>query len=407
MSAARPVDGLRRRSDQPPAPSDPPADGVLLAQVRRRLAHVDGVVDRGVVRAVLRDVGLVGSDGDEALVRMLGAEVSGAGPLQVLLDDPEVTDVLVNGCTGVWVDRGAGLAQVPVELGGVDAVRGLAVRLAAACGRRLDDASPTVDGRLPDGTRLHAVLPPVAPDGPLLSLRVPRRRRPDFEDLVVSGGVPTDLAPALRALVRGRANVLVSGATGTGKTTLLAALLSLVPPSERIVCIEEAQELTPDHPHVVHLVGRPPNVEGTGGVELTALVRQALRMRPDRVVLGEFRGAEVRDVLAALNTGHDGGWSTLHANAVGDVPARLEALGALAGMSPEAVRTQATSAVDAVVHLRRAGARRYVAQLGVVCGAGAGLVVRPVLEHEDDGATRIGPDWPAFARRWGLGAVGP
>lgn len=200
--------------------------------------------------------------------------------------------------------------------------------------------------------------------------------------------------------------MLVTGATGTGKTTLLAALLSLVPADERIVCIEEAAELQPDHPHVVRLVARRPNVEGAGEIDLAALVRHALRMRPDRVVLGECRGADVREVLTALNTGHDGGCATLHANAVADVPARLEALGALAGMTPRAVAAQAASALDVVVHLRRSRGRRYVAEVGTVTGGSDGLVVEPVLECGPDGRAVRGPAWPAAARRWGVDPAG-
>ena len=193
------------------------------------------------------------------------------------------------------------------------------------------------------------------------------------------------------------------GCTGTGKTTLLSTLLSLVPATERIVCIEEAGELTPDHPHVVRLVTRRRNVEGAGEVDLADLVRHALRMRPDRIVLGECRGAEVREVLTALNTGHEGGCATLHANTVQDVPARLEALAALAGMSRDAVAAQAASAVHAVVHLRRDAGLRYVAQIGVVRRASDGsLVVEAAVERADDGGLRPGTGWGALSRRWGL-----
>ncbi|MBC7292328.1 MAG: Flp pilus assembly complex ATPase component TadA, partial [Actinotalea sp.] len=284
-------------------------------------------------------------------------------------------------------------------------VRALGVRLAAAGGQRLDDAAPVVDARLPDGTRLHAVLPPIADPDTLLSLRVHRPRGLSFDELVRLGSVAPVLEPVLRALVAGRANVLVSGATGTGKTTLLSALLSLVPADERIVCIEEAAELRPEHPHVVRLVARRPNVEGAGEVDLASLVRHALRMRPDRVVLGECRGADVREVLSALNTGHDGGCATLHANAVGDVPARLEALGALAGMTPRAVAAQAASALDAVVHLRRAQGLRYVAEVAAVSGGPGGLLVDRVLACGPAGELEVGATWPVVARRWGVSPV--
>ena len=289
-----------------------------------------------------------------------------------------------------------------MDLGGADDVRALAVRLAAAGGQRLDDASPAVDARLPDGTRLHAVLPPVAGTCTLISLRVVRSRAFTVEQLVAGGTVAPALVPVVRALVATRANLLISGATGSGKTTLLAALLSLVPHDERLVVVEEAGELAPAHPHVVRLLARHANVDGAGRVDLADLVRHALRMRPDRIVLGECRGAEVREVLAALNTGHDGGCATVHANAAADVPARLEALAALAGMSREAVAAQASSAFDAVLHLRRAD-HRYLAEVGVVRRGAAGeLEVACALRVDPSGVTAPGPAWPALADRLGL-----
>ncbi len=335
-----------------------------------------------------------------ALAARVGRGSPDAGPLQVLLDEPGVSDVLVNGPGSVWVDRGAGLERCEIDVGERGDVRALAVRLAAVGGQRLDDASPVVDARLPDGTRLHAVLPPLAVDGPVISLRVLRRAAFPLPALVRCGSVAPVVAAVLTGLVLRRANVLVSGATGTGKTTLLGGLLALVPHDERIVCLEESGELDPDHPHVVRLVARRANVEGAGEVDLTRLVREALRMRPDRIVLGECRGAEVREVLTALSTGHEGSWATLHAQAAEEVPARLTALAALAGMSPQTVAAQAAGAVDAVVHLRRDGGRRRVAQLGEVLREGAGLVVREVLAVDPEGRARYGERWPAFAHRW-------
>lgn len=385
--------------------ADPPprVPAELLTRVRRHAAAHGDLPDAAALAAMVRDLG--GVLGQEDLTTLGGrvrAEVAGAGPLQPLLDGPGVSDVLVNGPGSVWVDRGHGLEPVDVDLGDAPAVRALAVRLAAAGGQRLDDAAPVADARLPDGTRLHAVLQPVAADGPLICLRVLRRRAFTLGELVGTGSVAPAVEPVLRALVARRANLLVSGATGTGKTTLLSTLLSLVPASERIVCIEEAGELAPDHPHVVRLVARRPNVEGAGEVDLTALVRHALRMRPDRIVLGECRGAEVRDVLTALNTGHEGGCATVHANTVEDVPARLEALAALAGMTRDAVAAQAASALHAVVHLRRDASLRYVAQVGAVARDDrGGLEVVPAMEAGPDGAVRLGPAWPAFAQRWG------
>lgn len=376
----------------------------LAVSVRRRLAEEGGPVTAERVAAALRDSGRVlGSAAFAEVEPAVRAEILGAGPLQPLLDDPEVTDVLVNGPREVWTERAGRLVRVPVDLGDPARVRELAVRLAAAGGQRLDDARPAADARLPDGTRLHAVLPPVADGCALLSLRVVRHRAFTLGELVGTGTLVPQVADVLRRLVRARANLLVSGATGTGKTTLLSTLLSCADPGERIVCVEEAGELAPRHPHVVRLLARRPNVEGAGGVDLADLVRESLRMRPDRVVLGECRGAEVREVLGALNTGHDGGCTTVHANAAEDVPARLEALGALAGLPRAALATQAASAIHAVVHLRRDAGRRRVSEVAVVerSAGGTGLVVRPALTITTEGRVTAGPGWPALAARAG------
>lgn len=340
----------------------------LVAEVRARIAASGGPPTPEVVTAAVREAGAaLGSRALAELVTAVRAELTGAGPLQPLVEDPAVTDVLVNGPRDVWVERAGVLQRVDIDLGTADDVRALAVRLAAAGGERLDDASPAVDARLPDGTRLHAVLPPVSGDGAVLSLRVLRAGGFALDELVARGSVAPAVEPVLRALVASRANLLIAGGTGTGKTTLLASLLGLVPPDQRIVCLEEARELAPDHPHVVHLVARRANVEGAGEVGLAELVRHALRMRPDRLVLGECRGAEVRDVLTALNTGHDGGCATVHANRAHDVPARLAALAGLAGMTPDAVAAQAASAFDAVLHLRRGrDGVRFLAEVAVV-----------------------------------------
>jgi len=377
----------------------------LVATVRHRLAAEGGPVTGARVSAALRDSGRVlGSAALAELDGVVRAEILGAGPLQALLDDPQVTDVLVNGPRDVWVERGGSLRQVDVDLGDAARVRGLAVRLAAAAGQRLDDARPAADARLPDGTRLHAVLPPVADGCTLLSLRVLRHRAFTLDDLVRDGTVPAGADGVLRALVASRSNLLVSGATGTGKTTLLSTLLSLADPGERIVLVEEAGELAPRHPHVVRLLARRPNVEGAGGIDLGDLVRESLRMRPDRVVLGECRGAEVRDVLSALNTGHDGGCTTVHANAATDVPARLEALGALAGLPREALAAQAASAIHAVLHLGRDRGRRRLTEIATVGRdqARGSLVVRTALAAAPDGRVVVGPGWAELAARLGV-----
>ncbi len=384
-------------------PGDPAAS-VLVEAVRARLAARATPPTDDDVRAVARECGAVlGSTALAEVTRSVRAEILGAGPLQRLLEDPDVTDVLVNGPREVWLDRGRGLERTSVDLGTPSTVRALAVRLAAAGGQRLDDASPLVDARLPDGTRLHAVLPPVGGSCALLSLRVVRTRALRLSDWVDGGAFAAEVGALLDGLVRARANLLVTGATGSGKTTLLSTLLSSVPTDERVVCIEESGELAPDHPHVVRLVVRRANVEGAGEVGLSDLVRHAMRMRPDRLVLGECRGAEVTDVLAALNTGHDGGCATLHVNRPSDVPARLTALAALAGMDRHAVAAQAASALDAVLHLRREGARRVLTEIAVVGRTVDGeLSVVPALSSDGRGQLVRGPGWRELVTRAGV-----
>jgi pilus assembly protein CpaF len=351
----------------------------LLDRVRARLALEPAVPTRAGVAALVRQEsgGLLGDDDVLLAVREAVDELSGAGPLEALLGRPDVTDVLVNGPDQVWVDTGAGLTLTSLRFPDDGAVRRLAVRLAAAAGRRLDDAAPWVDVGLPDGTRLHAVLPPVSGEGTCLSLRVLRRCSMSLGDLETAGALPGESGSLVRALVRSRLAFLVTGGTGSGKTTLLSALLSAVDPAERLVLCEDAAELSPGHPHVVRLLTRPPNVEGVGEVTLRDLVRQALRMRPDRLVVGEVRGAEVTDLLAALNTGHDGGCGTLHANRPAEVPARLEALGVAAGLGREAVHSQAAAALSVVVHLRRTPGGRRVHEIGVVRRSGEFVAVDP------------------------------
>ena len=341
------------------------------------------------------------------LGRRLRQAIAGAGPLlDPLLSDRSVTDVLVNGGRGVWVDRGNGMERDERASRGLSddsSVRALAVRLAAACGQRLDDSSPIVDGTFPDGLRLHAVLPPLAAEGTLISMRAHRPVSFTLAELAEGGMFDRFALRLLLALVAHRANVIVSGATGSGKTTLLAAVLGEVPSDERILVIEESAELRPSHPHVVHLQVRRANVQGAGEVALSELVRAAMRMRPDRIVLGECRGAEVREVLTALNTGHEGGWATIHANSAADVPARLTALGALAGMSEDVVAAQAASALDAVVHIERRDGVRVLTQVAVLERRRGELTASVALEF-DGKAVAQGPAWPRLAARVGMNA---
>ncbi|MEU1588794.1 TadA family conjugal transfer-associated ATPase [Micromonospora sp. NPDC005710] len=367
-----------------------PEDGTLAARVRQRIAAASTPVNAAAIVSAVRAEPGAAVLGDTAMLRIADRvrdDLVGAGPLAPLLADPEVTDVLVNGVR-VWVDRGSGLQQVAVPVGSVEDVRRLAQRLIASAGRRLDDGSPYADARLPDGTRLHAVLPPVATEGPYLSLRTFRHRPFTLDELVRQGTVPRPLAPLLAAVVAARLAYLVTGGTGSGKTTLLNTLLGMVPATERIVLVEDAAELRPGHPHVVGLQARTANVEGTGVVSLADLVRQALRMRPDRLVVGECRGGEVVDLLAALNTGHDGGAGTLHANTPSDVPARLEALGILGGLPRAALHAQVAAALQVLFQVRRGD---------------QGRVLESVCLLLPEGPERLVTVVPAWVRGRGLG----
>ncbi|MEE1930273.1 TadA family conjugal transfer-associated ATPase [Streptomyces sp. TRM 70351] len=372
----------------------------LVDAVRLRLAESGAEPTPARVAAALRAEGrLLGDSAVLGVVAALRSELVGAGPLEPLLADQSVTDVLVNGPDEVWVDRGGGLERTTVRFADAAAVRRLAQRLAAAAGRRLDDARPWADARLPDGTRLHAVLPPVAVDAPCLSLRVVRPRAFRLAELVAAGTLPPGGDGLLRAVLDARLSFLVSGGTGSGKTTLLSALLGLVGRHERVVVAEDSAELRPDHPHVVRLEARPPNQEGAGLVTLRDLVRQALRMRPDRLVVGEVRGPEVAELLAALNTGHEGGCGTVHANAAGDVPARLEALGMTAGLDRAALHSQLAAALALVVHLRRdRSGRRRVTEVHVLERDADGLVrTAPAAVWGDEGFVRAA-GWARLAR---------
>lgn len=366
-----------------------------LEPIRIKLAALGRTHTPADVAEAMRAEGQVVSD--EALfdtVRAIRQDSVGAGILDPLLRLDGVTDVLVNGPHEVFLDRGDGLEQANVSFGSDDDVRRLAQRLAASVGRRLDDSSPFVDARLADGTRVHAVLGTLADPGTCISLRVPARRSFSLQDMVDRGSIPTAAAELLTAMINAKAAFMISGGTGSGKTTLLAALLSLVPTSERLVVVEDSRELNPQHPHLIRLEGRPGNAERQGAVTLTDLVRQALRMRPDRLIVGEVRGAEICDLLAAMNTGHEGGCGTVHANSAGDVPARLEALAVLAGMGREAVHAQVDAALEVVVHIQRtASGRRRLGEIHVLERASTtGLVhTCPALRIDDRQRIQVGP----------------
>ena len=357
----------------------PNPDGREATPSRREtIEGREGRAGEAVMDEVLR-ADSYGEEQVESTVESL--DWSAFGPLAPFVAAPGVTDVFVNGQAGLWVDTGAGAVHDPTWSCEERSLRALAVRLVALGRRHVDEANPCVDVRLAAGIRVHVVLPPVSTGGTLISIRVPRPSRFTLDELDTAGMLGRH-RQRLEAAVRDRANLLVTGAAGSGKTTLLSALLAEAPPHERIVCIEDVAELHVRHPHVVAMEARQANLEGAGAIGLDRLVREALRMRPDRLVVGECRGAEVRDLMSALNTGHDGGAGTLHANSMDDVPARLEALGALAEMDASAVARQAVSAFDLVVHLERVDGIRRVAHCGSFRTDAAGrLLVQEAAER--------------------------
>jgi pilus assembly protein CpaF len=379
----------------PSTPDDLDSDALTLNLVRDRLAALGRQYTPIDVASAMQAEGLAVSDSAVLdAVESLRRQSVGAGPLDPLLREPSVTDVLVNGPGQVFIDRGAGLELTKVRFPNESAVRALAQRLAASVGRRLDDAAPFVDARLADGTRVHAVLGCLASPGTCMSLRVPAQRSFSIEDCIASGSITPGAAHVLSRMIESKLAFLISGGTGSGKTTLLAALLALVPVRERIVIVEDSRELAPNHPHVVRIEGRPANTELAGAISLTDLVRQSLRMRPDRLVVGEVRGAEICDLLTAMNTGHEGGCGTVHANSTADVPARLEALASLGGLPRAALHAQLASALDAVIHVTRdaAGARR-VAEISIFVRDPTDGLVRSecALAFHADGRTVLGP----------------
>ena len=362
--------------------------GSLVERVRERLAAESAPLRLNAVAAAIRaEAGGVLGDTDVLNnLRLLETELTGVGVLEPLLRAEGTTDVLVSAPDQVWVDDGNGLRRSEIRFTDEAAVRRLAQRLAAAAGRRLDDAQPWVDAQLADResakftVRLHAVLPPVAVAGTCLSLRVLRPATQDLAALAAAGAIANEALQLLGDIVAARLAFLVSGGTGAGKTTMLAATLGAVADRERIVCVEDAAELAPNHPHLVRLVARSANVEGAGEITLRQLVRQALRMRPDRIIVGEVRGAEVVDLLAALNTGHDGGAGTVHANSPAEVPARLEALAALDGLDRAALHSQLAAAVQVVLHVSRGPHGRCLSEIAV-------------LQRDVEGWVRALPVW--------------
>ncbi|PXY86715.1 CpaF family protein [Bifidobacterium asteroides] len=329
------------------------------------------------------------------------------GYLDGLVSDPAVTDIAVTGQGNVWIDRGAGMEEVLLRPGfaGPRAVRDFAVQLCAQLGRRLDDARPMADASSREGIRVHAVLAPLVPEGAAISIRLPNRNPPGLEELVAGGLCPASWLFILRALVVNRATILVTGGTGAGKTTLLRALLGMCSQEQRLVVVEEVRELgrIAGHRNLVSLAARESNIEGAGGVGLVDLVKATLRMRPDRIILGECRGEEIADLLRAFNSGHRGGMATLHADNVERVPARLAALGLLAGLDPKALAALAQGAFDVVIHLERTGGHRHIAQIGRLTTTVDGrLLGEAVCTWPGRGAATYGTAWSKFARLWGI-----
>ncbi|CAN5882692.1 TadA family conjugal transfer-associated ATPase [soil metagenome] len=352
---------------------------VELERVRRRVTEdpaVHGAGDSGagmaavrsaVARAVREEGVLLPPEDLSALVRDLSDHLAGLGPIQPLLRDPAVTDVMVNGPGEVWVERDGLLERTRVAYADSEALHAAVLRVLGPLGLRLDRARPWVDAQLPDGSRLHALLPPLAPDGPVVTIRTFRAVAHGWGALATSGAVPDQVADLLRACVADRRSVVVCGRTGTGKTTLLNLLLAEIGDQERVVVIEDAAELRPRCPHVVRLEARPPNAEQAGEVTLRDLVRQALRMRPERIVVGEVRGVELVDVLQALATGHEGCMTTVHARAADEALVRMEGMALLAGLPLAAARAQLAVGLDVVVALSRGpGGRRGVVQVAEV-----------------------------------------
>lgn len=366
----------------------------LIDRVRERLAAESAPLRPNVVAAAIRaeSGGVLGDTEVLSNLRMLQTELTGVGILEPLLRAEGTTDVLVTAPDAVWVDDGNGLRRSSIRFADEDAVRRLAQRLASSVGRRLDEAQPWVDGQLTGvaagqfTVRLHAMLAPIASGGTCLSLRVLRPATQDLATLTQSGAIAGEAATLLDGMIAARLAFLVSGGTGAGKTTLLAATLGEVSPEERIICVEDAAELEPRHPHLVKLVARSANVEGVGEITVRNLVRQALRMRPDRIVVGEVRGAEVVDLLAALNTGHDGGAGTVHANNPAEVPARLEALAALGGLDRAALHSQLAAAVQVLLHVGRdPNGKRRLSEIAVLRRDGNGMVGVATAWNADTG----------------------
>jgi pilus assembly protein CpaF len=326
-------------------------------------------VEEEVLRLVEEEAALLAPARRQVVAERVLRDTVGLGPLEELLADPAVEEVMVNGPDAVFVERGGRIERTGVSFSGEEELRNSIERILSPVGRRIDELSPMVDARLSDGSRVNVVIPPLALDGPTVSIRRFGARRPGPRELVELGTLTPAHLERLGAAVRERRSILISGGTGSGKTTLLNAISSFIPAEERVVTIEDAAELRLQQSHVVRLESRPPSVEGRGGVTIRDLLRNALRMRPDRIVIGEVRGVEALDLLTALNTGHDGALSTVHANSPADALARLETLALMAGIGlpHDAIADQARRGIDLIVQIeRRAGGDRRVVEIAEV-----------------------------------------
>jgi pilus assembly protein CpaF len=322
----------------------------------------------------------------DRLVSAITDQVLGYGPIERYLDDPSVSEIMVNALDGIYIERNGRLELTDANFLSEDHIMRVIDRIVAPLGRRIDESSPMVDARMPDGSRVNAIIPPLALDGPVLTVRKFPAQSFELDDLVGIGTLTEGVAEFLSACVQGRANILISGGTGTGKTTLLNVLSGMIPESDRIVTIEDAAELRLKQRHVVRLESRPANVEGRGEVVARDLMRNALRMRPDRIVVGEVRGAEALDMLQAMNTGHDGSLSTLHANSPRDGLARIETMVLMAGVDlpVRAIREQAASAIDLLVHISRMpdGSRRITKVCGIEGMEGDVITLADIFVYE-------------------------
>jgi pilus assembly protein CpaF len=330
----------------------------------------------------------------QRLIEEVAGEIFGLGPLEVLMNDPEIADILVNTYAHVYVERHGRLEKTEVQFRDNAHLMQIIQRIVTRVGRRVDERSPMVDARLPDGSRVNAIIPPLALDGPILSIRRFGVERLTINDLVKFNSLPERFAEVLSACVRSRLNTLISGGTGSGKTTLLNCLSNYIPEDERIVTIEDSAELKLQQEHVVRLETRPPNIEGAGTVSQRDLVRNALRMRPDRIIVGEVRGGEALDMMQAMNTGHDGSMSTIHANSARDALSRLETMMLMAGMNlPErALREQMASALNVIIQLARLsdGSRKLVEIAEVTGMEGTVITTQTIFKFEQRGIDREG-----------------